>query len=90
MPELSTKIQQSLAPSIADAGMRLAVDLKDATYLITVTYTPDPVNPDSGRLRIGKAESVRHRSAPPAEVARMRQLQDEQMRTMDRWGSSSP
>jgi hypothetical protein len=85
-PELGARIQRALASTITDAGMRPATDLRDATYLITVTYTPDPVNPQGGHLQVGPAEPLSEvrRPASNGEIARIKRLQDDQVRTMDR------
>jgi len=85
-PHQIEKVHEAIAPVMMQAGLQLAESLERADYILYATFTPDPVDPNGGRLSLHGLEPARGRrstgSNPPA--AQLREMQD-RVQNLERW-----
>lgn len=96
-PQQVAAAHRALADTMQQGGYVFARRLEQADYLLTATLTPDPVNPDGGRLSIDRMERIRSRSnqraaamPPPADSPSIREAEAEQRKAREQSGGYSP
>ena len=85
--QVTAKIHEALAPAMAQAGLEFAQSLERADYVLTATFTPDPVNEEGGRLTLQSLEPARPWRRGPGNpaAATLREMQD-RVDNLERWG----
>jgi hypothetical protein len=84
----AAQVQQSLAAPMAQDGLQFARSADQADYILTVTLTLDPVDPNRGHLNITRIDPVRrargNSDSMPSEVKEAQ----EKIRQLERWALS--
>ena len=85
-PHQIEKVQEAIAPVMVQSGLQLAESLKRADYVLTATFTPDPVDPNGGRLSLHGLEPARGRrnNTPNPSEAQLKEMQD-RVANLERW-----
>jgi hypothetical protein len=82
--EQTNHVYAAIAPVAARAGLEIAQSLSDADYLVTVTITPDAIDPKKARFIVTSVEPKRATPGSAGDVTAAR----ERITELERWGDS--
>jgi hypothetical protein len=82
-PQQAEAVQRAMTPAVLRAGLQLASSLESADFVLTVTITPDPVNPGKGHIAVNGIErQIRSQGSKDLDAAWQR------ARELEQWGLS--
>lgn len=83
-PQQFANIHQALQAHVARAGFRFAEHAAAADFVVTASFTPDPVNPNGGHVSIVSVEPARQIAQGVEESSESRELR-QRLREIERW-----
>ena len=85
-PHQIEKVNEAIAPVMVQAGLQLAESVERADYVLNATFTPDPVDPNGGRLSLHGLEPARGRrgNTPNPSAEQLKEMKD-RVANLERW-----
>src|SRR5581483_12523343 len=82
----AAKVYEAITPAMARAGFQFANSIETADYVLTVTFTPNPLDPPGGHVAVNGLERGRHwRSNVKDDTSeRLKEVQSS-VQDLDRW-----